>query len=134
MNSGCPPVDDVLDWIDQEEELQRIRLVQNLQRSREQRTRRRRQQQQQAEMSSSSDSEVEAVTNGVKSKMNLTPGESTPKDTPKEELVKLDPAEIGMSVGLKQLYSGKEDKRGRFQWQSEIPEDLGKPAEDAESE
>lgn len=31
-------------------------------------------------------------------------------------------------------YSGKEDKRGRFQWQADIPEDLGKPAEDAESE
>ncbi|KAI7346810.1 hypothetical protein KC336_g22796, partial [Hortaea werneckii] len=32
------------------------------------------------------------------------------------------------------LYSGKEDKHGRFQWQTTIPEDLGKPAEDAESE
>ena len=40
----------------------------------------------------------------------------------KEELVKLDPKEVGMSVGLKNLYSGKEDKRGRFQWQIEIPE------------
>ena len=39
-----------------------------------------------------------------------------------------------MSVGLKNLYSGKEDKRGRFVWQNEIPQDLGKPAEDAESE
>lgn len=39
-----------------------------------------------------------------------------------------------MSAGLKHLYSGKEDKRGRFQWQTEMPEDLGKPAEDAESE
>ena len=39
-----------------------------------------------------------------------------------------------MSVGLKNLYSGKEDKRGRFTWQTEIPEDIGKPAEDAESE
>ena len=43
-------------------------------------------------------------------------------------------SEIGMSAGLKHLYSGKEDKRGRFQWQTEMPEDLGKPAEDAESE
>ena len=30
--------------------------------------------------------------------------------------------------------SGKEDKRGRFQWESKIPEDLGQPAEDAESQ
>ena len=39
-----------------------------------------------------------------------------------------------MTPGFKHLYSGKEDKRGRFQWQTEMPEDLGKPAEDAESE
>lgn len=59
----------------------------------------------------------------------LTPASgSTPpekddkKDAKKDELVKLDPAEIGMSIGLKNLYSGKEDKRGRFQWQTEIPE------------
>ncbi|WPH01277.1 Hypothetical protein R9X50_00411500 [Acrodontium crateriforme] len=63
------------------------------------------------------------------------PGLATPaaESTP-QELVKLDPAEIGMNVGYKNLYSGKEDKRGRFQWQTTIPEDLGKPAEDAESE
>ncbi|EMC99821.1 hypothetical protein BAUCODRAFT_30235 [Baudoinia panamericana UAMH 10762] len=62
------------------------------------------------------------------------PGDPS-NELPKEEkLVKLDPAEVGMSVGLKHLYSGKEDKRGRFQWQTTLPEDLGKPAEDAESE
>lgn len=52
----------------------------------------------------------------------------------KQELVKLDPKEIGMTSGYKHLYSGKEDKHGRFQWQSEIPEDVGKPAEDAEAQ
>ncbi|KAK3705883.1 hypothetical protein LTR37_013036 [Vermiconidia calcicola] len=79
----------------------------------------------------SSDSEVEDLTSGVKNgKMDVnTPAGSTP-----QELIKLDPSEIGMSVGLKNLYSGKEDKRGRFQWQVNMPEDLGKPAEDAESE
>ncbi|KAF2224822.1 hypothetical protein BDZ85DRAFT_259139 [Elsinoe ampelina] len=50
----------------------------------------------------------------------------------KEE--KLDPKLVGMSVGLKHLYSGKEDKKGRFQWQTTIPEDVGKPAEDAETQ
>lgn len=45
----------------------------------------------------------------------------------------LDPKEIGMTIGYKQLYSGEEDKRGRFTWQTEVPKDLGKPAEDAES-
>ena len=48
--------------------------------------------------------------------------------------VALTDARAGMSEGYKNLYSGKEDKRGRFQWQTTVPEDLGKPAEDAESE
>jgi hypothetical protein len=79
----------------------------------------------------SSDSDnMENLTDALKG-AKLTPESG---DTPKEELVKLDPAEIGMSVGLKHLYSGKEDRRGRFQWQPKPPEDLGKPAEDAESE
>jgi hypothetical protein len=57
-----------------------------------------------------------------------------PTDPPAEvKMVKLNPDEIGMSVGLKQLYSGKEDKKGRFQWQATIPDDLPTPAEDAES-
>ncbi|KAI7629136.1 hypothetical protein KC322_g23244, partial [Hortaea werneckii] len=68
------------------------------------------------------------------SSVKLTPDSATPKDTKDEQLVRLDPTEVGMSCGFKNLYSGKEDKHGRFQWQTTIPEDLGKPAEDAESE
>ncbi|KAL6706966.1 hypothetical protein ACN47E_004916 [Coniothyrium glycines] len=41
--------------------------------------------------------------------------------------------EPGMKLGLKQLYSGKEDKNGRFQWQDKIPEDIGDPAENEET-
>ena len=41
--------------------------------------------------------------------------------------------EIGMECGYKSLYSGKEDKRGRFQWQDTPPDDLGTVVEDAES-
>lgn len=52
-------------------------------------------------------------------------------DTP---MAPLEPQEVGMTVGYKQLYSGKEDRRGRFQWQTEVPKDVGKPAEDSESE
>jgi hypothetical protein len=37
--------------------------------------------------------------------------------------------EPGMKSGLKELYSGKEDKKGRFQWQDKIPEDIGEAAE-----
>lgn len=37
--------------------------------------------------------------------------------------------EPGMKLGLKELYSGKEDKKGRYQWQDTIPADLGDPAE-----
>ncbi|KAI4744058.1 P-loop containing nucleoside triphosphate hydrolase protein [Aureobasidium sp. EXF-12298] len=51
---------------------------------------------------------------------------------PKEE--PLDPKLVGMSVGYKSLYSGKEDRRGRFQWQETIPEDLVPPAENAETQ
>ncbi|KAF4552723.1 Hypothetical protein D9617_9g025130 [Elsinoe fawcettii] len=56
------------------------------------------------------------------------------KEEEKKKEEKLDPKLVGMSVGLKHLYSGKEDKRGRFQWQTTIPEDVGKPAEDAETQ
>jgi hypothetical protein len=51
---------------------------------------------------------------------------------PKEE--PLDPSLVGMSVGFKSLYAGKEDRRGRFQWQETIPEDLVPPAENAETQ
>jgi hypothetical protein len=51
---------------------------------------------------------------------------------PKEE--PLDPKLVGMSVGFKRLYAGKEDRRGRFQWQETIPEDLVPPAENAETQ
>jgi hypothetical protein len=30
-----------------------------------------------------------------------------------------------MKTGTKDLYSGKEDKKGRYQWQDTIPADLG---------
>lgn len=44
-----------------------------------------------------------------------------------------DPYDPGMKTGLKHLYSGKEDKKGRFQWQEEIPEDVGDPVENDET-
>lgn len=46
----------------------------------------------------SSDSDVDTLTKTVKTAMELTPANSTP-----QELVKVDPAEIGMSVGYKHL-------------------------------
>ncbi|KAF1846343.1 P-loop containing nucleoside triphosphate hydrolase protein [Cucurbitaria berberidis CBS 394.84] len=39
----------------------------------------------------------------------------------------------GMKSGLQHLYSGKEDKKGRFQWQDKIPEDIGDPVENDET-
>ena len=50
------------------------------------------------------------------------------------EAEKIDPKLIGMSVGTKKLYSGKEDRRGRFQWQDTIPQDVVRPAENAETQ
>jgi hypothetical protein len=40
--------------------------------------------------------------------------------------------EPGMACSVKNLYSGKEDKRGRFQWQETIPKN-NKPVENAET-
>lgn len=37
--------------------------------------------------------------------------------------------EPGMKTGLKNLYSGKEDRKGRYQWLEKMPKDLGGPAE-----
>lgn len=50
------------------------------------------------EAEASSDSDVDALAKTVKTNMDLTPANSTP-----QELVKVDPAEIGMSVGYKHL-------------------------------
>lgn len=61
-------------------------------------------------------------------------GNANAVDVARVKLEKLDPKLVGMSVGFKNLYSGKEDKHGRFQWQEKIPEDVGKPAEDAETQ
>lgn len=40
-----------------------------------------------------------------------------------------EPCDPGMKSGIKNLYSGKEDDKGRFTWQDTIPKDIGKPAE-----
>jgi hypothetical protein len=74
---------------------------------------------------SSSEDEQANPTNGVK---HVTVnGETKQNDEPVELC---DP---GMKSGLKNLYSGKEDKKGRYQWQDTIPEDIGDPAENAET-
>ena len=80
-----------------------------------------------------------AKTNGVKHVLvngkgrkqaeNGAADDDIPEDKPEdEELYK-----PGMKNGLKHLYSGKEDKKGRFQWQEEIPEDLGEAVENDET-
>ena len=66
---------------------------------------------------------------------NMSSNISTPDSvTTKPKIKKLDPKLVGMSVGFKNLYSGKEDRHGRFQWQDKIPEDVLKPVEDAETQ
>ena len=86
-----------------------------------------RQQQQTMHRTDSTDSETDEVA----APMDGTTLNGAPAK--KQELVVVDPSEIGMEAITKTLYSSKEDKRGRFLWQDTIPEDLGKPAEDAES-
>lgn len=82
--------------------------------------------------SSSSDSSTEdgtqAVTNGVKHV--VLNGDPNAKDDDAEDSESdAEPCEPGMKTGLKNLYSGKEDKKGRYQWQNKIPDDLGNPVE-----
>ena len=50
-----------------------------------------------------------------------------------EPIVEVDAEDVGMTCSLKKLYSGKEDKQGRFQWQETVPRDVGVPVENAET-
>jgi hypothetical protein len=89
--------------------------------------------------SSSSDEdgpEVKPTTNGVKHVLVNGKGKDQHKkddDGEAKEKAEEEPCEPGMKSGLKHLYSGKEDKKGRFQWQETIPEDIGDPVENAET-
>jgi len=82
----------------------------------------------------SSDEDETTVTNGLKSViLNGDSAHENGKDVADVKEVPAETVEPGMQCGLKNLYSGKEDKRGRFRWQDTIPADVGKPAEDAET-
>ncbi|OAL45779.1 P-loop containing nucleoside triphosphate hydrolase protein [Pyrenochaeta sp. DS3sAY3a] len=100
--------------------------------------------------SEESSSEEEVKANGVKhivlngktpTKDKSKDKSQTEADAPKDDSDdKSDKSEkdeerfdVGMKSGLKHLYSGKEDKKGRFQWQDKIPEDIGDPAENDET-
>ncbi|KAF2677328.1 P-loop containing nucleoside triphosphate hydrolase protein [Lentithecium fluviatile CBS 122367] len=86
----------------------------------------------------SSDAEDEItfnITNGSAPKVNGTANgvngdgaKEETKDKPEDEEPE-EHIEPGMKNGLHNLYSGKEDKKGRYQWQDKIPEDIGDPAE-----
>ena len=82
--------------------------------------------------SDESDSQIETVTHGVKHVVingdNKQNGSTENEEESDGE--KFDP---GMKLGFKNLYSGKEDKKGRFQWQDTIPEDIGDPVENSET-
>jgi hypothetical protein len=54
-------------------------------------------------------------------------GVPTPAATDSTE--EAEPVDPGMAPETKNLYSGKEDKRGRFQWQENIPKDVKSPVE-----
>ena len=69
------------------------------------------------------------------SRMRRLQSEMPPPPLPNGETptAVLKSTEIGMECGYKNLYSGKEDKRGRFQWQETPPDDLGSIVEGEES-
>ena len=81
--------------------------------------------------SSASEEPKESKSNGVKASKNATNGtdEKEAEDDKPEEAEDEDSCDPGMKSGIKDLYSGKEDKKGRYQWQDTIPEDLGVAAE-----
>jgi hypothetical protein len=90
---------------------------------------------------SSAGEDANGLVNGVK-KIIITNGdgssaqEATPATTASADNasnVEDDPVEVGMLCDLKKLYSGKEDKHGRFVWQDSIPEDIGSPVENSET-
>jgi hypothetical protein len=58
---------------------------------------------------------------------------ATPDDDSQSTYPIEDPIEPGMACDLKNLYSGKEDKRGRFQWQDSVPADIKDPVENEET-
>lgn len=85
---------------------------------------------------SSGENQKAVETNGTKAVNGTTTAtkespENEAKDDAKKESESEDdePCEAGMKTGHKNLYSGKEDKKGRYQWQDKIPEDLGVVAE-----
>ncbi|KAF1954914.1 P-loop containing nucleoside triphosphate hydrolase protein [Byssothecium circinans] len=76
--------------------------------------------------------DVNIVTNGIKaaSLVNGSKNDATENGVVSdEEPLEDQHLEPGMKTGLKNLYSGKEDRKGRYQWQEEMPKDLGGPAE-----
>lgn len=114
LQQGSPPtstpVADYHSKLRELEELNKIRLNHSLSTS-----------------STASDNSVDngvVETNGVKHILVNSKSQSKTGDEEDDE-----PCDPGMKNGLKHFYSGKEDKKGRFQWQEEIPEDVGDPAE-----
>lgn len=41
---------------------------------------------------------------------------------------------LGMTPSVFPMYSGEEDRRGRFQWQTQVPQNVARPVENTESE
>ncbi|KAH6639325.1 P-loop containing nucleoside triphosphate hydrolase protein [Boeremia exigua] len=83
--------------------------------------------------SDESDSQIATVTNGVKHVIINGEGTSHGRTEEKTEVEENEQIDLGMKLGFKNLYSGKEDKKGRFQWQDTIPEDIGDPVENKET-
>lgn len=77
---------------------------------------------------SSATAEEPVKANSVKPAAEVANGNGVKKDyaagskKPEEPEDSCDP---GMKTGTKDLYAGKEDKKGRYQWQDTIPADLG---------
>ncbi|KAF2119614.1 P-loop containing nucleoside triphosphate hydrolase protein [Lophiotrema nucula] len=79
-----------------------------------------------ASSESESDTSEDEQQPEIKKLKNLSLNGTTKDVDDAESDEQVDP---GMKTGRKSLYSGKEDKKGRYQWQDTIPEDIGEAAE-----
>jgi hypothetical protein len=75
---------------------------------------------------------VEKTTEGAAAK---PADDAKPADgsTAEAKVIEKEKVKVGMSCEYKNLYSGKEDRKGRFQWQDKIPDDIGAPVENEET-
>ncbi|KXT16696.1 hypothetical protein AC579_5228 [Pseudocercospora musae] len=71
---------------------------------------------------------------GSDSGEDMSANYATPTVAPVTSSAAIDPKDVGMDATIKQVYGGKEDRHGNFQWHAEMPQDMALPVETAKSQ